>query len=805
MNVPFEAKYIKIEWEDSKTASKIIEAEDNIEIEPLSQNSFKLEAVTYKKIEENVSGQLAFHINDKQFKKSPYFVNAKNEKIELLCIEDKNSEKIWWIEKGTWSRKSKYRSSVLCRTVGETRLVIGEHTCFIHIGSLSFTYDELELYLKDFRSDLWGLIQRDDSYVLGEAKTKKLKVARIELIEKIQTFIAFTKKILKNPKKELIREEILQKTSQVKPTNKTFIELATKGMSAKYLTGQGYRDSFDVAENRYIFALVQKIITLIGHEIDIADKRTKELKKELEDIEIQIKSLSDKIESNMLSVDKKEINEHIKKILNSQQKKSDEYETIFLRFEKKRRDTPLVFEGKGKRYSSDKWFIKDNITFQFEFKWNAINKFLKENCEYKITAKYKKTPFNKTQKNYKRIFEDISKIELLTNYERSLNENEKREFDYELKALERKESLLAHQVKKTKELYSLLTPQLTQLKKIKHFFINHKIRSRYHFTGSMTFIQNPNYQGSHKIYKKIINQSGINDDLFESLEEIDKIGILAIPTVYERWCLVQIIKVITDKFHFVPLDKNWKEILIESVSRKNTKNTILVFKNSDIDRKVRLTYEMELKNGRVPDFVLDTEDGKKQHRRFIMDAKFYENLDISKVVNELYNVKNYAEGGNNSVFVLHPSKTQKSYYGEKRLFGWDSDFPNHRYGAIFLSPIQIRGNYLNDLQKLIGMFLQYGMEDNQNIGANDRIDPMPREKIFCVICGSFHTKIEQTKTMGGHYKYWITCKDCSHFSIYNFCGKCKNRLIKNGSYWTYHAMDILEPINVGCPYCGDTL
>jgi len=801
MNAPFEAKYINIEWEDSKTVSKILESRDTIEIEHLSLNEFKLEAITYKKIEDNVSGQLAFCIEN-GFKSKPYFINGKDEKIELLSVRGSDSGKIWWIEKGVWNHKSKYRSSVLCRTSGETKLVFGEYRCIIHIGSLSFTYNELELYLKDFRSDLWGLIQKNDSYVLGEAKTKETKVAKIELIEKIHSFIEFTEKILKNPKKELTQEYTLQKTSQVRPIQKTFIELATKGISTKYLTGQGYKESFDVAENRYIFALVQNLIILVGHEVDIADKRVQELKRELGDVEKQIKKISYELESNIFTVDKEDINEHIKKILNGQQKKSKNHETVFLKFEKQIKDTPLTFEGKGKRNSIDEWFTKANSIFKFEFKENFVNKFLKHGCEYKITAKYKKDSSSNT---HKRIFEDISDIELLTKYKRPLNQNEKKEFQYEFTALEKKKELLGQKLAELKKVYKLLILKFHKLKKIKLFFEKHKIKNRYHFSGSMTFIQNPNYQGSHKIYKQIINQSGMNDDLFDSLEEVDKIGILDIPKVYERWCLLQIIKVLVDKFYFEPIDKKWKEILIEQMSVSNPQNIVLKFKNNNLAREVSLTYEMTLKNKRKPDYVLDIKGNQNKYYRFIMDAKFYENLNISKVVDELYNKKDYAEGSKNHVFILHPSKNQKSYYGEKKLFEWSSDFPNHKYGAISLSPIQKKGNYLNDLQKLIGMFLQYGVEDNQNIRFNNILDPIPKEKLFCIICGSSHQERKQQKTRSGGYKYWVTCKSCSHMTIYNYCGKCKSRLVKNGTTWTYHATDILEPINIQCPYCGDML
>ena len=835
MNIPFEAKYINIKWADSKITDIIIESKETIDIEILDNYTYRLEAITYKNIDENISGQLAFHIIDNTFRKNPYFINAQNEKVKLLSVKDNTTGKVWWIENGFWNKKTKYRSSVLCRTVGKTKVVFGDYTCIVQIWSLSFTYNELELYLKDFRSDLWGLIQREDSYVLGKAKIKEIKVAKIEWIEKIKKFIEFADKILKNPKKELIREYKLQKASEVRPVQKTFIEISTKGVYSKYFTGQGYRESLDVSENRYIFALTNKLVILVGNEINIIDKRLQELDVELKDIKKNIKKLSNSLNSNEITIDKKSIEDEIKifidkennllnkAISNQKQRNIENLKTIYIYLDKSTEYGNLVqYWGKIKKDYDDEWYkIKESNSLQFSFNKTIFNNILKSNCEYKITASYGKDRdvFKEHGgKIIKRHFEYISKMQIVNTpqlekkkileqkgWKRALTPNEQSEFKYELKALEHKKELIAKQLDETMQVNKLLSPSFLKLKKIKNFFIKHKIKSRYHFSGSMTFIQNPNYQGTHKIYKQIINKSGLNDELFESLEKVDNIGILDIPKVYERWCLLQIIKVLIDSFHFKPKDKDWKETLVKGVLVVKPQNITLKFQNTSIKREVILTYEKILSNRKTPDYVLDIKGKNGNWNRFVLDAKFWEKLEISGIIDELYNKKNYSENGKNSVFILHPSKNIKSYYGEYQKFDWDNNPPNHKYGAISLSPIQKDGMYIKDLQKLIGMFLQYGMEDNQNIKINGKIDPYPKEQIFCMICGGSNCKIERKSAGYINYKYWVSCRDCSHMTIYNYCGKCKNRLVKNGTSWTYHATDIFEPINIKCPYCGDML
>ena len=211
--------------------------------------------------------------------------------------------------------------------------------------------------------------------------------------------------------------------------------------------------------------------------------------------------------------------------------------------------------------------------------------------------------------------------------------------------------------------------------------------------------------------------------------------------------------------------------------------------------------------------------GTNSTHNLIMDAKFHEEVDIKKQIELLYKEKNYAENGKNTVFILHPDtnksiknkRTPKewgydSYYGEVEMFNfkWDTDKnPNHKYGSILLSPINKNGNYLDNLQRLIGMHLQYILENNIEITKENKINPEPSEKIFCLVCGSDSFTGNQFNTSNGKgYRYQLTCNGCKHFYVYNYCWNCKHRLIKNGEYWTYHSNQVLEPFNIKCPNCN---
>ncbi len=840
----FEAKYINVTWSDSETVRSIQESRDSIEIELYDTNFYKLEAITYSKVEANVSGQLAFNLLDTDLSFIPYFINSSNERIELISVKNDETGKVWWIENGKWNKKLKYRDSPLCRHAGEAEVVLGDVHCAIQIRSLSFTHDELNLYLQDFTNDLWDLILKEDSYVSGSAKTKEVKFAKQELIELIELFIKYIEKVLKNPKKELRETQIVQDSKKVRPIPRTFMEIATKGMS-KLLTGRGYLESYNVAENRYIHAIVNKLYILISNMLVVTNRNIDKLDKDVQFIQKRLSAFSDTWtidkEKFELKIQKLEtlLNNHMQAIQLSISKQDHQMNihplkpvTLFFKVKKIKNyyQNSIQFWGEIKKSEDNDWYeFSDKSSYIFELDHNIFGNIIIENSIYKISGYIKKEVIHYKNKNdgsfHKLILKYIQSIEPIkiidklkkskqeqnaleqTNWIRSLNGEERKEQEYEKVALTKRSTSL---VLVKEELYNLvnsLKPAALKLKRVKKQLTQSKIQVNNHFPGSMTFVQNPHYQGAHKTYKQVINTSGLDESLFNSLLETENIGIVDIPAIYERWCLLQIIKVLIDKYHFIP-ENNWKELLIAQVL-KYGRNITIKLNNFDLDIHILLTYEKEFSNGKRPDYVLDVTstntNNERSTYRLVLDAKFYENINehggISSVIDLLYNKKNYAEDGNNGVYILHPSKastpltttpqtwSENSYYGEDLVFNWDSKPPNHKYGAVFLSPIIHDGEYLDDLQRLLGMTLQY----------------LSHSKIFCIVCGSVNCEMDVRKTRSGYEKYFYTCNDCKHFFVNNYCSNCFNRLWKHGSYWTYHATDASQPYNIQCPRCADLL
>jgi len=851
MEVIFEAKYISITWYDKNTVSKIEEAILPISIEIENKTTYFLELQTYKRILKGLAGQISFRLLDTESTIEPYFLDASNNKIPLLKIVDPKTNKTWWIEDSKWSKQYKYRSFTLWNHPGDAKVIFGDIVCNINIRANSFTKEQLELYLEDFRNDFWYLILKNNSLTQGDAKNKKVKFLDKKSMDSIFNFIESSEKILLNPKKELREIQSLKDIKRVKPVARTFMEIATKGFQKK-LTSRDTVESYNVAENRYIHYATERVYTIVfnilnasGHIKELYANKAVSDKKRLNNF-VDFKIIDKEVFENEMEDAEKAIREEkksLKRCLYQGTHNQNQYGKFYIKLDNKQNDyddDKIQFWGKIRMPNSESWDkFEENNWLSLEFKKDYFM-FLQPYQEYYIEAEniYTKRETSKgcihkifftyvvnieligkskTEKSLEKLKNDKISLEK-SNWQRQLSPQEREEQEYEKEVLKENLERLKNKQNDNLELIESLEPSLKKLKKLLLKCKKLKIKKDSYFPNSMTFVQNPNYQKSHKYFKEIKDILGIEEELFIQMQLLEKIGLLDIPTIYERWCFLQIIKVLIDKYHFIP-EEDWKTKLANQTmgNLNNIKDAEISFTNEEIARNIVLWYEKELSSRKRPDFVLDIEStfGTNKTYRLVMDAKFKENINIEEEINSLYYQKNYSENNRNSVFILHPNanksikkkRTPKewgndAYYGEVEMFNfeWDKDSkPNHKYGAILLSPIGRNGNFLDNLQRLIGLAMQYNMEDN-----TDCTDPEPKEKIFCLICGNnnFHGNKNPTKNNKG-YRYTLTCTECKHLYMYNYCWNCKHRLIKNGSYWSYHSSEVLQPFNIRCPHCNE--
>ena len=873
---PFEAKYINIKWADRSSALSINESTELISIEVIDSVNFELEAITFTKR----FGQLAFKFVD-DFpisQESVYFTKANGEKSFLIPVTDNLTKNMWWVEGEEWSKSNKRWQSEIFRSAGKINFNFGRYFCVIKIRSCSFTYDQLENYLQDFKNDLWYLVLHETSYISAPVREKKLSILDESAIDYFNHFINYAVKIIENPKSELREVQELRNLKQVRPIPRTFMEIATTGYKKQH-TSRAYKASYNVPENQYVLFIINRLLSLIKNMGKVTSYVSLSLSERIKTQEERIASFSNTITINRDAVvseynelrakHKSEVN-NLSLAINEQKSISLACEEVFFTVTLGSQITFYDFflafyveshEGLIELQGEDYYVF----LFKTSFKGS-----LSSGSTYKIRAKITANPCtkdgaSKTRHELKFLYiesieaiKSISKINLekLTkqatllsknNWERPVTSIERKEQEQEIGKIKIDIEKMSIRESKNLQVSSRIAPALKKIENLQKRFSALNIRPNSLFPSSMSFIQNPNYQGVHKLYKEIQSLSGLDEQLFLGLEKAESIGILNISLIYERWCLLQIIKILIDKFRFLP-EQNWKDSLLNQIVNSDpskVRDVRISFENKDTCRQITLWYEKELpidegrKFPRRADFVIDIVSNFNPNnivsKRIVLDAKFYENINemggISKVINSLYNEKNYSGSGKNKVFILHPSpraipetKTpqkwaEDSFLGESIMFDWDDAFPNHKYGAVLLSPVRNKGDYLESLQMCIGLSLQYGLEDNSlddeefnagvksqsNISKDRGINPLPKENIFCLICGgsNFLWEVKQTRSLLG-LRWTQVCNDCNHETLYNYCfnKSCRNRLIKHGIYWTYHATQSLQPYNIKCPSCG---
>lgn len=867
----FEIKYLELTWYNKETLTKVTESLVALDvIYDEKQGCFWAETTTYPKVNGIKKGILAIQILNKKAAK-PYLEMPDGSIKYLTKIVDPDTSIAWWIVKNEWDSIYQQWTSIQPNIVGNLNFVLQGKRCQIVINGSDFTLEQLEQYLHTFKNDLWDLILDDNSPAQVNGKEKQVISINEKTIESISHLVFHASKILETPKVELREIQTLKPRKAVKPVNRTFMEIVTK-TNQRFLTSRATALSYNTAENRYVLFALERCYKIIKQLVSLAKVKKDRFQKVTEKFQAQYDSLVGyiKVDRNLVISDLERIRECTRieywrkelehKLLNHKFTfPGQSGQCLYLKLEgytknqwNNTRDGFFVFEWNG-----EEWAKRNNkaTILRLNDKFLDLVNILEPGMILEFTGEYK---LDEKERSFNFIFKTIYSIELWdypeklkkakqtlyneiaiskklsqNNWVKYLSKKELEEQEKEKISLQNRINFYTENHKSCTYAFEKIEPKCRQLNELIKKFKTLSIKPSSYFPNSMTFIQNPHYQSVHNNYKALRESINLQDeDLLLSLEEIDKVGIINIPLLYERWVLMQIILTLKSIFRFVPKD-DWKNKLINAIST-NQKNIKIELFNEKAKRYISLIYEGELPNGKRPDFTLDLtwfkkediEYKSKEFKRFILDAKFYDKSTFEKSggmiakIDELYKGKNYSEDDKNPVFLIHPCKNiidkpvtsqqwgKYSFLGEIDFLN-DGNLPAHNKGAVFLNPID-NTLYNDELQRLLGMFLQYKLEDSDVLQKEkDITDAVP----ICVQCGSSdmkeHLKSSQYRDKTGIWRertsrsVWLQCAECEQWQIYNHCFNDYKRLIKNGTYWSYHSARALEPFNMKCPHCGE--
>jgi pyrethroid hydrolase len=846
---PFEARYIDVVWADENNVLKIDVSRYSIEAVERG-DSCSLESVTYH----DYYPRLAFKILGKKHYHVPYFELPGGDKVNLLKVRDPLSGDEWWIDAQDWNDKkmAKRYETEAYRTVGYLSLVIQNQKVEISNNSTGFTAAELESYLSDFKGDLWSIIRKEKGHITAGVAKEVPLIFGEELQDYLTDFASAIEKVIKSPTIELREIQKKLPLKKVRPVARTFMEIASKGRDAQ-ITSRAHVESPNTPENRYLHFALDRVMYLTRQVIALASRQAQSYERyvqtsisrlnhldrpklidksvfsqEVSEIERQIERLSNLVRGAIVANGNPNELEHDYILELGRRFGGDDsvgrffcnaYEGGGHRMDQSRRNDGYVVVTLPERFQTEE------LTRVLEYRHVRLrggvnhSESTSENQKnvtrisfFSVTGgRFIKHPLAEEKRRLNRRFKELEEKGWTEQY----TQQELKDIINEKNAVSTRLDMARENSTKLDAASNRARSVQERLKNVKRAFVDAGIGREANFPNKMVFVQNPHYASAKSAFGKIMENSGLDESLFESLMAIDQIGLINIPILYERWCLLKIIGIFTDVYGF-RLIGDWQKRLINAVEN-SVKNVEFPMECLSLKKKITLTYEKKLASGRFPDFVLDIRsmiDGSE--KRYVLDAKFRDTLSdesFLELIEGLYfppeqekskkdQSKGYSEGQNNKVFIIHPSSDVFSLRTSPLDWGNHSDYGQermHRYGGIFLSPSIKHGNSLENLQRLIGLILDDTVSYDHLIEGGPAI-----HGVFCLACGESepeHLTVERKKTRGGGVKWEISCKSCNHLHINSFCSSCRTRIRKHGYYWTYHRTRAEQPFNIVCPNC----
>lgn len=865
MEPPCELRIIRVTWARKGQYTEVTAAKEPIPLDH-DGDGWVAELPAYPKVERSICGQLAVAVQPDTAK--PCLLKANGEPFALtsICAPDGRE---WWIEKGQWRRAKGmgYHDAPLSRHAGDARLQIGDHLIRLRISPTGFTPEEFETLLDEFRSGAWQLILDPMSPTRA---TDQRRAGGIDpaFLDAVTAFIRYAGRALDQPHRELREVRELQPVERVRPHAGTFRELAVRG-APRRVSGRGHAPSFNTPENRQLLAMCSRLRRTLRGLLDGAegaandfarraqasDQRAAETQRMIGLAKVDERRLARFIEE--LESDLRLYRQAVQRLLMRTPVGSASHQVEFTVTKEVDRERGEV--GFWSDLSSINRVPRSTVGYRFIFNEdiNTIRSVFRRGCSYQISG-----DFQSTYKPNRNRYGHWGKVEVLGLT--SIDSKVEQKISAEITSLRARDAALARDgflvhlnTKDTEDQHrdlaearrsaerlhaasviwkgvqdelAPLTHQVSALEK-RASALGIRESRRTAFTGSMTYVLNPDYRGALAAFRNALEAAGLTASQLDGLLRLEDLGILDLPAVYERWCLLRIVAVLREHFRLTA-PPDIRDRLLGCVTDQGSLS--LRFKGEAFKRDLLLEYQIRLPREGVPekqrpnpDFMLTLlphsgydAAGDNPHPRLVLDAKCKPFAPIEEAaagrslvdeLDELIGRKGYQEPGDHRVFVLHPGSgpdvtTRVADYchlGGRHLVAnaedrkpWDQSPPDHLYGTVLLRP-----GITDPLNRLILMHLYLGLDDSR--GAYKKRSP--HYPLICPACGGAEMIHEpppgSPRTEHPGRAQW--CIGCGRMLVWNNSHGCGTHLFKLGGYWTFHETHPLNPYNIRCPHCGD--
>ena len=801
----------------------------------------------------------------------------------------------WWVQVGEWDDRGYYLDPTV-NSGGRVTYQVGGARVEIDVVPSAFAPEEFEAMIDDFRDGLWGMVL-DGTRASSVERYHGAGGGGDEFERAVADLADAAGRAVRNPHAELRETTVWSRPGRARPSPETFQAMARRG-APRTVPSRGHAPTHDTPENRSLLAMVRLIEQAVraSQRASIAkardlDKRAERLrtrlsmnregekwlpearmKRDLADLRARAaewRAAMGRVTAGGFppSPESQPINRTVRIARSFRKANGAVHEPYFAARDYTHGDyckVTTVLEGrKGKRgVDLELWFSADRSDVERAFPERV------EGWTFplrgSVTKAKDKRPHRTKDTHYLRVVEmelvergpfdaEIEALkgaltEVVTGPGgargtwRALGSGEAEEQARSTAASEKAMARYeggAERWRRRADGLAKLGDRLRQARRRLNNDLGVKDRAETDAVafGSMVYVHNPHYRAALGAYRRARRQLDVTEGVVDGLFALDDVGVLDLPAVYERWGLLQLVKVLTEDFRFGTEDAG---AVLDALTSVRGRRTVRVDLRSEAcRRRVALAYQPWIetsKGNRQPDYALTLYSlAGGEGRTMVLDAKFkpFAPLDRAAGLGEgdlageiegLLYEKDYWQGGTNRVFVLHPgpagvTEAESERYtalGGEPVSGrpdsrrdWDQERHelegrlNHDVGAVMVRP-----GFRDDLRRLVHMHLMEGVRDTDALALGLRRSHLPP---ICPSCGGvlyglprleYKFKKDGTKDYPVRAVYACGSVACGHESVRTYCAsqRCLRHLWKLGS-WNYHATRPMDPYDVKCPNC----
>ncbi|SFL97278.1 hypothetical protein SAMN04488042_102344 [Shimia aestuarii] len=855
-----ELRYLDVRWMASGTAKSVTVAPRSIPIEIELDGTMRAETEIFH----DLYPVLGMRLDDSLAEHTPVFVTAGDDNVSMQPVTDTEGH-TWWVEAGPWHERSKRHLCELHRTIGKFEIQVGDQRLILNNVAAGLGRVELEDFLRDFQNDLYWLLLGFGAgkAVLGGRPVpggskgeighdQRPHGADFLLADALERFSEAVERVLHRPSHDLHEVHGLQVLAKLRPNQMSFRQYV-RNPSVNRLQGRQAEVTVDIAENRYIRHMVQ-VAAKLSEKLALATTRQVQALEERAASEIERckeyrATQYRMVESSVFDRQLAEAQETLERIRGLSEWTSEQFPADARHIEisigkqfgeggntffcNKPDGKPTKDPSRGIKY----WVIKLPDAFA-----SAVTAARPLRPTYEIDAIMSVQAIGPEDQGRLLELHQVIAVEprseaigrklrkrarlAASDWLAPLSREERLELQQEARTAELRANTYSERAAAGNSAASVLDRSWKRLSRQNRDWGRMGVRSDPQMPFGMRFSQTPVYSSCLAAFRKVselADRAGFGED---TLDAVDRIGILHASALYEHWCLIKILLVLIEEFRFVP-QAGWQELLIRGVTG-NRETISIELAHESFDLCAKLDIQPVLPNGRTPDFRLRFKrdawfsrsldrtsifsrasapsdwDGQSA---LVMDAKFRNSWKVGElgdVLLTLVEAKRYG-GDRDRVFVLQPAGRTVEAPNSPLDWGKDCDYGqtanvDHMRGHVRFAPGAQAGRSTNNLKRLIALHLQAYFP----APGSTPTELADTDYSICVRCGTKHIaeKTQWLKTKSG-YTYWaMRCPSCEMVSTRTHCYNCRSTLFKNGYQLTYHQTLADQITNVFCPSCG---